>query len=324
VLFRSGGTNRLQEGIRVHARVTHKDGTSKFLPGRITKAGRGGTYEVECEGGKQLTGLTPEDLQVGIEEGQTVEARRPSKVELQCTGLSWNATGSIIATSYGRTDITGWCGFPGAVCMWNIFGKSFDANNPDYVLDHTSCITSVKCHPTHPSLVAAGSFNGEVVLWDLNSPEAPIAISPIIEYSHKEPILDLGWLYDPVRKVWLVVSVGADGKILLWDYTANSFKVPVRGSLLSGGKLSKRQYPLCHGGTAISFSTGGGADSSSIGMGSMRSKWTIIGQEGGGLFRSQTSKLLDGSYLTADSFKTLPSLDEVFTPLKKTRRDVWV
>ena len=34
---------------------------------------------------------------------------------------------------------------------------------------------------------------GEVIVWDLTNPETPLAISPIIEYSHKEPVQDLKW-----------------------------------------------------------------------------------------------------------------------------------
>lgn len=117
-------------------------------------------------------------------EGQRVEARRSSTVLLQCTGTSWNATGSSLAVSYGRNDVLGWCDFPGAVCCWyrmqyfeyhcryiyiyicyamqcrNIFGRTFTPENPDFVLDHTSCLTCVSYHPLVPSLVAAGSFIG--------------------------------------------------------------------------------------------------------------------------------------------------------------------
>ena len=42
----------------------------------------------------------------------------------------------------------------------NIFGRTFTPENPDFVLDHTSCLTCVSYHPLVPSLVAAGSFIG--------------------------------------------------------------------------------------------------------------------------------------------------------------------
>ena len=207
---------RLQEGVRVHAKISFKGGDAKYLPGRIAKCNRNGTFDVECEGSKLETGMLVEDLVVGLEEGQTVEARRPNKVQLQCTGVAWNATGNTIAASYGRNDIVGWCEFPGAVCLWSIFGKDFNPDNPDFVLDHPSCLMCLRCHPTNPAIVAAGSFNGEIIVWDLTNPEQPIGISVISEYSHKEPVLGLEWIElgnTSGSKEWMLASVGADGKV---------------------------------------------------------------------------------------------------------------
>ena len=123
---------------------------------------------------------------VGLEPGQRVEARYPAKVHLACTDISWTVTGSGIAVAYGRHDISGWCNYPGAVCIWNIFSRTFNATDPEVVLDHHCCIMSVQCHPENPSIVAAGSFNGEVIVWDLTDTEAgPYAISNIDEFGHK-------------------------------------------------------------------------------------------------------------------------------------------
>lgn len=47
------------------------------------------------------------------------------------------------------------------------------------MLDHSTCITACKYHPEYPSILAAGSFNGEVLVYDLNTPEEAVAVSPI-------------------------------------------------------------------------------------------------------------------------------------------------
>ena len=54
---------------------------------------------------------------------------------LQCTGISWNATGSVIAVSYGRLDHSGWCNYRAALCTWNVFHPKFDPEKPDLVLE---------------------------------------------------------------------------------------------------------------------------------------------------------------------------------------------
>eukprot|EP01035_Chromulina_nebulosa_P027268 gene27268-35828_t len=298
--------SRLQEGVRVHAKITFKGGLVKYLPGRVVKcyrssasSGTGGVYDVECEGSRLEKGLTLDSLTIGLTEGQRVEARRSTTVSLQCTGASWNATGSSLAVSYGRNDVLGWCDFPGAVCCWNIFGRTFTPENPDFVLDHTSCLTCVSYHPMVPSLVAAGSFIGEVIVWDLTNPETPLAISPIIEYSHKEPVQDLKWVYNTATQPWLLCSVSAEGRILFWSLE-NKFLHPVKGSSLSKGKVvQRRQFPSAHGATCITFSTPGRSDLASAAAGNKLSKpkWVLVGQQGGAVARGQVSRLLGGQHL---------------------------
>jgi WD40 repeat protein len=118
-----------------------------YLPGRVTKAHRNGSVDVECEGGVTKLGLVSDDLLVGLSEGQEVEARKPLLTPLQCTGVSWSCN-----------------------------GREFQENQPTCVLDHTVCLMCVQFHPENPSLLAAGSFNGEVIVWDLNTPEGAVKV----------------------------------------------------------------------------------------------------------------------------------------------------
>lgn len=234
-------SSRLQEGIRVHARILTKSGY-KFLPGRIVKVSRT-TFDVECEGKKIESGLTTDDLCIGLSEGQRVEARKPQKVQLQCTGISWNSTGNMLACSFGKNDIIGWCNFPGAVCIWNIFGKEFDHTNPDFVFDHPSCIMTVAYHPLIPSIVAAGSYNGEIIVWDLSVGESLLAISPITEYSHKDPVVSLRWVFNSQLggDNWWLVSISTDGKVLFWSL-ANKLQHPMKGYFLQKPRMGGTRY----------------------------------------------------------------------------------
>jgi len=97
----------LREGVRVHARADTKSGP-RFLPGRIVRVIKGsGSVDVEFENGRVERGVLSSDIIQGLEEGQLVEARRPSVVQLEATGLCWSSSGSALAVSYGRTDIPG-------------------------------------------------------------------------------------------------------------------------------------------------------------------------------------------------------------------------
>lgn len=94
-------------------RGSSSSGNVKYLPGRVIAAHRNGTADVECEGGVVKNGVTQEDVMVGLQEGQEVEARRPVVVSMQCTGVSWSCNGSILAAAYGNRDVSGWCDSPG-------------------------------------------------------------------------------------------------------------------------------------------------------------------------------------------------------------------
>lgn len=54
----------------------------------------------------------------------------------------------------------------------------------------------VAYHPTNPSIVAAGSFNGEVMVWDTEPEEYKVYASGIGDFFHREPVTKVAWVYD--------------------------------------------------------------------------------------------------------------------------------
>lgn len=291
---------QLAEGMRLHAcvkRSANPKASVVFLPGRVTKAHRNGSVDVECEGGVTKLGLVADDILVGLNEGQDVEARKPLLTPLECTGVSWSCNGSIVAASYGRLGIQGWCDLPGAVCTWSLFSRDFQEKQPTCILDHTVCLMCVQFHPTNPSLLAAGSFNGEVVVWDLNTPDGAVKMSPISEQGHNDPVMSLQWVYNSHSQAYVLASLGADGKLLLWDMSSD-FQTPHKGTVLSNPHaVAKRggTYPSTHGGTALAIATGFSAT---------RPKWVLAGQEGGGIVRAQATRLLNAADTGGKTTKT--------------------
>lgn len=237
--------SKLFEGLRVHVKDPKSSSGPlvQYIPGRVVKA-RSGGFNVECEGDLVVRGVSTDDVMVGIDELQAVRAKQPEKSKLQCTGVSWNASGSFLAVAFGRRDLTGWCDTPGAVCIWKIFSKTFNPSEPDIVLDHSSGAMCVKFHPENPSLIAGGFFSGEVVVWDINKPQSPLGVTAMTEYAHKEPVTSLNWMFHTLQRIWLVVSTGADGKLLLWNYQQGArdgiIPFPVKGTLLRNSKLMKK------------------------------------------------------------------------------------
>lgn len=99
----------------------------------------------------------------------------------------------------------------------------------------------ISFHPELPSLIAGGTFSGDVVVWDTNNNENPIvANSKINETSHHESVSKVIWVKNSTTKgaVWDVLSIGNDGMIFLWDL-ASKFKSPVSGSQLLVGQIPR-------------------------------------------------------------------------------------
>lgn len=70
--------------------------------------------------------------------------------------------------SGARYDIVGWCEHPGALATWNLAREELVASKPDHFLATDTCLMCCAFHPACPPLVAAGTFNGELIVWDLS------------------------------------------------------------------------------------------------------------------------------------------------------------
>ena len=172
--------------------------------------------------------------------------------DLVPTGLSWNRSGYSIAVSYGRFDVTGWCDSPGALCVWNLRREDVDPRKPDQTFETDACLQCVAWHPVDPAVVAAGSFDGEVHVWDVrgdadgdedrmdlmdgkeNAPRKKngrgfVARSAVSDASHREPVVSVAWLRSAraagtragsgATRTHDVCSFGSDGRVLVWDFS---------------------------------------------------------------------------------------------------------
>ena len=165
--------------------------------------------------------------------------------DLVPTGLSWNRTGFSLAVSYGRFDVTGWCDSPGALCVWNLRREDVDPRKPDQTFETDSCLQCVAWHPVDPAVVAAGSFDGEVHVWDVRgdadgdgdgdgkenrrSNDGFVARSAVSDASHREPVVSVAWLRSAraagtragrgATRTHDVCSFGSDGRVLVWDFS---------------------------------------------------------------------------------------------------------
>lgn len=141
------------------------------------------------------------------------------KEELQVSGLSWNATGSTLAATYGRFDHEDWCTHRATLCTWNLDRRTVKEDRPDTVIDSSCCLMCLEFHPTNPAWIVGGNFNGEVIVWDLSRvDDLVVATSGIGDDAHREPVSKVHWIksQSSKKREYNIISVSGDGKALVW------------------------------------------------------------------------------------------------------------
>ncbi|XP_068925581.1 cytoplasmic dynein 2 intermediate chain 2 isoform X2 [Petaurus breviceps papuanus] len=139
--------------------------------------------------------------------------------KLQVTSVSWNATGSVVACSYGRLDDGDWSTEKSFVCTWNLDRRGLNPRQPSAVVEVPSSVMCLAFHPTQPSHVAGGLYSGEVLVWDMSRPEDSLLWrTGMTDDTHTDPVYQVAWLPEPRHSHrFQLLSVSTDGKVLLWQ-----------------------------------------------------------------------------------------------------------
>uniref|UniRef100_K3WD36 Uncharacterized protein n=1 Tax=Globisporangium ultimum (strain ATCC 200006 / CBS 805.95 / DAOM BR144) TaxID=431595 RepID=K3WD36_GLOUD len=228
-----------------------------------------------------------------------------SSLKLSCTGVSWNATGSAIAVAYGRFDHTGWCNYRSALCLWSVFHADFNPQKPTLVLETSSGLMCVAFHPKNPSLVAAGSFNGEVFVWDTEPEEYRFYASGIGDYFHREPVTKVAWVYDVQAAEYNIASVSGDGKVLFWRlkdklaYPVEGYVMHLPGTGTSASNNSNSVHLAASGSTERKGYVIGGK-SLAFCSNDKTSRSFIVGSEGGAVTRCFSKGMARSSYFKGE------------------------
>uniref|UniRef100_A0A8C0G3F9 Dynein 2 intermediate chain 2 n=1 Tax=Chelonoidis abingdonii TaxID=106734 RepID=A0A8C0G3F9_CHEAB len=153
--------------------------------------------------------------------------------KLQVTSISWNATGSVFACSYGRLTLF--------ISAWS-----------------SHCLCSVD-----PLSSTGGLYSGEVLIWDMSRIEDPLIWrTGMTDDTHTEPVYQVNWLQDSKHSYhFQILSVSTDGKILVWQTQRDGQLMLVEGFALVAQqipwsmKLKKRtRGETAVGVTSLSFS----------------------------------------------------------------------
>jgi WD40 repeat protein len=116
------------------------------------------------------------------------------EIDSVCTQVAWNKSGSSIAVAYGRFDHESWCTHKGNLAIFNISRNSPDT--PTFSTEVSSCLMCIAFHPDLPSVIAGGTFSGQVMVWQTNDSldNSILASSRTYEMSHEEPVSSVSWV----------------------------------------------------------------------------------------------------------------------------------
>ena len=108
--------------------------------------------------------------------------------------MAWNCNGSSLAVAYGKNDHNSWCEHKSVVAIFSPFRRQFDPKKPTLNIEVENCVTEVSWHPAEPVMLAGGTMNGQIILWNIDEQQPVINMSEIDEYYHREAITSLIWV----------------------------------------------------------------------------------------------------------------------------------
>lgn len=212
---------------------------------------------------------------------------------LVATSVSWNATGYVVAVSYGRFDVagSGWCTDPGVLATWNLGRRDMNPEVPDVSVHTDNCLQACAFHPRHPALIAGGTFNGELYVWDLGRKgDVQRGRSAVSDTSHREPITAVQWRYEATEagrrqnqdETYQVITAGADGRVLVWLWHKNSH--PVLGLEVTHPLPNTARHVLW-GVTALALTTRATRSDATAAKSADYEGAFVVGTEAGAVFR---------------------------------------
>lgn len=183
--------------------------------------------------GAGVDGETGDGEEAEVEDEPQEEIDKPSLEDLFCfdapqltqgttvTCAEWNRHNQdLLAVSYGDTaPVPTTPG--GLVLFWSLKNPTY----PERVLRTRHGVTALHFSSVHPNMVAAGTHDGSVMLWDLRRPsDQPVlrsgsSTSTQNDQKHTDIVWETRWVDQGQDKQppETLVSVSSDGNVLQWS-----------------------------------------------------------------------------------------------------------
>ena len=139
----------------------------------------------------------------------------------QATSICWNHRyPDLFAVSYGSFDFSKQ--ESGLICLYSLKNTSY----PEYMFLAESGVICLDFHPQYPSLLAAGCYDGSVMVFDIASgKKTPVYSSSVRTGEHADPVWQVQWQCEDYGKERTFYSVSSDGRVAKWHMSKDELKM---------------------------------------------------------------------------------------------------
>ncbi|KAG6795177.1 WD repeat-containing protein 34 [Apis mellifera caucasica] len=157
--------------------------------------------------------------------------------QMKVSDMSWSIGGGTLAVSYGIPYHQAWCDHLSKIQLYNQMKEGHFTDNPKKTLETNACVTTLVYHPTEPSIIAIGLFNGDVLVWNLKD---DTSVAPTTICTHGDCVSQVYWKGRTINDVSLLVSSSKDGYIFIHKMMANFTIARIYKRL----KIAKEHNPI--------------------------------------------------------------------------------
>ncbi|CAL7937940.1 unnamed protein product [Xylocopa violacea] len=187
---------------------------------------------------------TDEDSLTSTQLLQAIHSNVESDSPMKVSDINWSIGGGTLAVSYGVLYHQTWCDHLSKVELYNQTKDDSFTDNPNKTLETNACVTTLAYHPTEPSIIAAGLFNGDVLVWNLKD---DASVTPTTVCTHEDSVSQVYWKAR-VNDMPLLVSSSRDGYIFM-STTYIITRVHIRFKIAKEHNPIENSRPRSAGGT---------------------------------------------------------------------------
>ncbi|KAG0416332.1 hypothetical protein HPB47_006548 [Ixodes persulcatus] len=115
-----------------------------------------------------------------------------------------------------------WCLHDAGVQLWHLHRAGRGDVESNRILSADCCVASVAFHPRRPTVLAAGTVQGDVLLWDLERESEQWTSSSVLMHGeHQDSVTGMLWGADHSQADNLL-TCGLDGVVLSWQLNHRS------------------------------------------------------------------------------------------------------